>query len=667
MQINLCDSSSAKILKSIKELNQIEGIISAEPNYYYEISQLPNDPSVNNGYLWGLTETNGIKASSAWDISQGDKSIRVGIIDTGIVNHVDLRANLVSGWDTFNNNNITTDDTHFHGTHVAGTIGAVGNNNIGIAGVNWNVTLVPLQAADTTHLFSASDVIEAIQWAESKWGTNEQIDVLNYSVGGFGSSTAVREAIKGYHGLFVWAAGNNNSDVDTLISENGSFDLPNLISVGALKSDGHRPDVSDWGYDRNENAQGSNYSSSGKNVNIYAPGDNIFSTVLDNGYDYKSGTSMAAPHVTGVAALMLSVNPNLTARQLKSIIIKSAPTTNIFIPCGPETYTHQRVPMLNAYNAVNYLIKGYEESIVFQIDDTRKEYITVKDNNPMPKLEVPTREGYKFEGVFSTDGTQFYDENMNGVRNWSIMYDTTLYAKWTPIEGSCIAPGSMITLVDGTLKPVEDLTGDEMLLIWDMKTGSFTSAPILFIDYDKPKECNVISLSFSDGTTIEVIYEHAFWDCDLNEYAFLRGDAAQYIGHRFNKQITDDYGNLTWSTVQLTNVEVNLEYTSAYSPVTYSYLCYYVNGMLSMPGATEGLINIFEVDSDTMTYNQEAFENDIETYGLFTYEEFYEMLPVPEEVFNAFNGQYMKIAFGKGILTEEKLSALYSRYSKFFN
>lgn len=671
---------------------------------------------------------------------------------------------MVSGWDTYNNNYITTDDTHSHGTHVAGTIGAVGNNNIGVAGVNWNVSLVPLQAANTVNRFYASDVVKAIQWAESKWGTSEQISVLNYSVGGFGSTTSVREAIKGYHGLFVWAAGNGDKDVDTEINQNGSFDLPNLISVGALKSNGQRPDVSDWGYDSDGNPQGSNYSSSGANVNIYAPGNNIYSTVLNDGYGSKSGTSMAAPHVSGVAALLLSKNSNLTPSQLKSIILKSANDVYISVKSSSGNTFSQKAKKLNAYEAVNSVVKGYEESISinWQGGSGGSTIVNVKDNSPMPKITAPTRAGYKLDGYFASDGTQFYDGNMNSVRNWSIMYDTTLYARWTPIQyrvyicnaiydtwkpikgedfysfdlnydeertvtapsyvsynfkfwvyynnyrdvnvpidqtkfpiysydrtitiknlttndnegwdvvccyevNNCIAENSLITLADGTAKPVEELTGNEMLLVWDMQTGMFASAPILFIDIDDAANCQIINLSFSDGTTVKVIYEHAFWDCNLNEYVFLREDAAQYIGHWFNKQIIDENGNLTWGGVQLTDVIITQEYTAAYSPVTYSYLCYYVNGMLTMPGATEGLINIFEVNDTTMTYDQAAFAEDIETYGIFTYEEFVEVLPVSEEVFNAFNGQYLKVAIGKGLITIDDLVALYSRYSQFFD
>ena len=231
----------------------------------------------------------------------------------------------------------------------------------------------------------------------------------------------------------------------------------------------------------------------------------------------------------------------------------------------------------------------------------------------------------------------------------------------------CVAEGSMITLADGSQKAVEDLTGEEELLVWNMFTGEFDSAPILFIDSDPENYYEVINLYFSDGTTVKVISEHAFWDVNLNEYVFLRSDAAQYIGHWFNKQTIDENGNMVYTEVQLTNVVVQQEYTSAWSPVTYGHLCYYVNGMLSMPGATTGFINIFEVDPDTMTIDQEAYLEDVEEYGLFTYEEFNALCPIPEAVFNAFNGQYLKVSLGKGIITWEELENLISRYSEFWS
>lgn len=274
-------------------------------------------------------------------------------------------------------------------------------------------------------------------------------------------------------------------------------------------------------------------------------------------------------------------------------------------------------------------------------------------------ISNPIRFGYTFDGWYTT--ADFKGKKYNNIKTAP---NGVLFAKWK--EGACVSEGSLITLADGTQKAVEDLTGSEQLLVWNLFTGTFDTAPILFIDHDPVREYEVISLMFSDGTTVKVISEHGFWDFDLNEYVFLRSDAAKYIGHWFNKQTTDENGNFTYTRVQLTNVIVQNGFTSAWSPVTYGHLCYYVNGMLSMPGATTGLINIFNVDTDTMKIDETKFNEDIAEYGLFTYEEFAAIIPVPEVVFEAFGGKYFKVAIGKGILSWDMINALVVRYSEFF-
>ncbi len=274
-------------------------------------------------------------------------------------------------------------------------------------------------------------------------------------------------------------------------------------------------------------------------------------------------------------------------------------------------------------------------------------------------INAPYRSGYNFDGWYTTSdfsGTQYTDVTAapNG----------TLYAKWT--DKSCVAEGSLITLADGSQVAVENLTGNEDLLVWNMLTGQFDVAPILFIDSDPVSSYEIIKLTFSDGTFVKVIDEHAFFDMTLNKYVFLRNDAAQYVGHVFNKQTVDENGENVWTAVTLTDVTVYTETTTAWSPVTYGHLCYYVNGMLSMPGATEGFINIFEVDPTTMKYDEAQMAEDIAEYGLYTYEEFNEIIPLPEVIFNAFNGQYLKVSIGKGLITLDEIRALIERYSAFF-
>lgn len=226
----------------------------------------------------------------------------------------------------------------------------------------------------------------------------------------------------------------------------------------------------------------------------------------------------------------------------------------------------------------------------------------------------------------------------------------------------CITPDTLITLADGTQKRVDALDGTEELLVYSLETGKLESAPIMFIDSDPASEYEVVKLVFADGTEVKTIYEHGFWDYNLNEYVYVRADNYNdYVGHYFAKQNGDELAK-----VQLVNVVVETEVTMAYSPVTKGHLCYFVNGVLSMPGGVAGLFNIFEVDSETMTYDFEAMQRDIETYGLFTYEELNSIVELPESMFNEAGGAYLKISIAKGRMTMDELIAMVKRYTKYF-
>ena len=227
--------------------------------------------------------------------------------------------------------------------------------------------------------------------------------------------------------------------------------------------------------------------------------------------------------------------------------------------------------------------------------------------------------------------------------------------------GNCVTPDTLITLADGTQKRVEELTGNELLLVWNLETGMLDAAPILFVDNDEEAFYEVIKLYFSDGTEVKVISEHGFWDYDLNKYVYLDRNAEEYIGHWFFKHS----GN-GGEKVQLVDVVLEVELTTAWSPVTVGHLCYFVNDMLSMPGGVGGLFNFFDVDPETMTYDYEAMARDIETYGLFTYEELNAIVELPREMFDAAGGAYLKVSIGKGNMTIDELIRMIQRYSVFF-
>ena len=214
----------------------------------------------------------------------------------------------------------------------------------------------------------------------------------------------------------------------------------------------------------------------------------------------------------------------------------------------------------------------------------------------------------------------------------------------------------MVTLADGSHVAVENLKGTEELMVWDMMNGKYSSAPIFFVSKNPTRVYEIIELIFSDGTEVKVVDEHAFFDVDEQKYVFIKNDAEKYVGHTFNK------GN---TNVKLLRVNIYDEYVTAYSLVTKGHLCYYVNGLLSMPGNAEGLVNIFNIEN--MKYNEEMMSQDIKAYGVYSYEEFCsEVFKVPQEVFNSLNGQYLKISMKKDLTNAADLKALYNKYCSYF-
>jgi len=250
-------------------------------------------------------------------------------------------------------------------------------------------------------------------------------------------------------------------------------------------------------------------------------------------------------------------------------------------------------------------------------------------------------------------------EDKNNPYNYSSLVDNgTLSTEFSSGSG-CVTPDTLITLADGSQKAVEDLTLDDMLLVWNLETGAYDVAPIVFVDSEEESEYEVVNLYFDNGDEVGVIYEHGFFDLDLGKYVYIDAtNANDYIGHTFVTQ--DSIENNTWSTAKLEKVVIENKVTTAWSPVTFEHLCYYTNGVLSMPGGIEGLFNIFDVDTTVMAYDKAKMQQDIETYGLFTLEDFEGV--VSEIGYLAFNGDILKVAMGKGMLTWEDIEYLAARY-----
>ncbi len=321
-------------------------IIYAEPNYIYHTmtrqgpTVTPNDPRFDR--LWGLNNGNDadIDAPEAWEVTTGSRDILVAIIDTGVdYDHEDLKDNIWHnpgetgdgketngvdddgngyvddwrGWNFILKSNDPWDDNG-HGTHVAGTVGAVGNNGKGVVGVNWQVSLMPLKFLDRNGSGTLADAIPAIIYA-ADMGAH----VLSNSWGGGGFSQALKDAIeyaRGKGALFVAAAGNESNDNDRSANYPSNYEVDNVVAVAA----------SDQG-DRLANF--SNYGET--TVDLAAPGVNILSTKPRDQYQSLNGTSMATPHVSGVAALIWAKYPNLTYRQVFIRLMGSVDRKSAFI------------------------------------------------------------------------------------------------------------------------------------------------------------------------------------------------------------------------------------------------------------------------------------------------------------------------------------------------
>jgi subtilisin family serine protease len=294
-----------RVINALKNDPRIEYV---EPNYIYSTSFTPNDPGLGQQYAW-----NNIQAYSAWDTTQGSSSTVVAIIDTGIQrSHPDLNDKIVAGYD-FVQNDTAPDDGNGHGTHVAGTAAAETNNGTGGAGTCPNCRLMPVRVLDNNGSGTLTNVANGITWA-----ADNGAKVINLSLGG-GGSTALRDAVDyaWNRGVFLaCAAGNSNTS-----STGNAFPAAytNCFAIASTDSGDNR----------------SSFSNYGSWVEVAAPGSSIYSTWLNSGYNTISGTSMATPHVAGLAGLLSS--QGLTNTQIRDRICNTSDRisgTGSFWTCG---------------------------------------------------------------------------------------------------------------------------------------------------------------------------------------------------------------------------------------------------------------------------------------------------------------------------------------------
>src|SRR5262245_62139083 len=342
-------SRGVSVEEAIRLYRQDPDVQYAEPNYILRTTNIPNVPRF--GEMWGLnnvgqsggTPDADIDAPEAWNHTTGSSDVIVAVIDSGVdYNHPDLSANMFRNTADCNNNGIDDDGNGFvddcfgidtrnndsdpmddnnHGTHVAGIIGAVGNNNRGVVGINWNVQIMACKFVNASGSGTTEAAIDCLEYVKNMKDRGFNIVATSNSWGGGDFSQALLEAIEDQRQsgiLFITAAGNGdffgfpiNNDQTPFYP--CSYYLPNIICVASTTRTDNRSSFSNYGR---------------RTVHIGAPGSEILSTVRGNSYSSLSGTSMATPHVTGVAALLKAQDPGRDWRTLKNLILSGGDNTS---------------------------------------------------------------------------------------------------------------------------------------------------------------------------------------------------------------------------------------------------------------------------------------------------------------------------------------------------
>ncbi len=388
--------SAIDLSTAVNHYNSLSDVAYAQPDYVLgHVARTPND--IRYQSLWGMNNTGqtggtgdaDIDAAEAWSVRTDAGSIIVAVIDTGIdYRHEDLTENIwinnseaggqvgvdddgngyiddLYGYDFYNEDGDPLDDNG-HGTHVSGTIGAVGDNGHGVAGIAWDVQLMGLKFLDADGGGYTSDAVRAVNYARQMGAK-----VINASFGGGGYSRAMNDAIRAFgdeDGIFVAAAGNEGINNDANPSYPVDYDLPNIIAVGASDSNDRLARWSNYGVN---------------SIDIVAPGVSILSTLPNDRYGTYSGTSMATPHVAGAAALIWAAHSDWSHSEVISAIYENAD------PVLLDSVTHGRLNLNSAIRVDQPVSQGPQiTSAQWIATDNSVDGVTLTFNKPIDMTTV---------------------------------------------------------------------------------------------------------------------------------------------------------------------------------------------------------------------------------------------------------------------------------------
>ena len=468
--------------QAVKAYQQSGLVEYAEPVYVYSIASTPNDPYFSTDSSWGQSYADqwglkDIQCEKAWNVSRGDNSVIVAVIDTGVdYTHPDLAANIwnnpaeianngiddngdgyvddIRGWNFIDNNNDVS-DPNGHGSHVSGIIAAVGNNGQGISGVCWQAKIMAIKALTSSGAGSSTDLSAAIKYAADNGAR-----VINISWGGYGNSSVIQDALDyayAHNCVIVAAAGNNNTDAGRFFPGN----YGPAITVAACDANDHKASFSNYG----------------TVVDVTAPGVDILSlrakgtdmghneaNIVGNDYYRSSGTSMATPFVSGLAALVLSVHPEFSNADVEQAIISSC--DHLGAEGKNDDYGYGRI------NASRTLTLNTTEQIKVAdftacdtpSDDGHSVSVSWPLNASAP---VKGYNVYYSEHPFASitdDGVQVYiaspsnDPQANGCQVTGLKEGTGYYfaviATMNPVQGQAVRASSSVSGFLSSTKPV---------------------------------------------------------------------------------------------------------------------------------------------------------------------------------------------------------------------